>query len=101
MGSLLRLPVLREAGAVERLRAWQREGLQLVAADPHGGVSMYELDLRSPLTLVLGGEGGGLPADVLAMADARVRIPMRARVESLNVAVAASLLVYEAARQRA
>jgi TrmH family RNA methyltransferase len=101
MGSLLRLPVLRDAGAVERLRAWQREGLRLVAADPNGGTSMYELDLRPPLALVLGGEGGGLAADVLALADARVRIPMRARVESLNVAVAGSLLVYEAARQRA
>ena len=48
----------------------------------------------------MGGEGTGLAADILEAADLRVRIPMRARVESLNVAVAAALLVYEAARQR-
>jgi tRNA G18 (ribose-2'-O)-methylase SpoU len=62
---------------------------------------MYDLTLTGPLVLVLGGEGAGLPATVLAMSDARVRVPMRPRVESLNVAVAAALLVFEAARQRA
>jgi TrmH family RNA methyltransferase len=61
---------------------------------------MYDLDFTGPLALVLGGEGAGLSSDVLTMADARVRVPMRPRVDSLNVAVAAALLLYEAARQR-
>jgi TrmH family RNA methyltransferase len=101
MGSMFRLPVYREPAAVERLRDWQRDGMRVVAADSGQGISMYDLDFTGPLTLVLGGEGAGLPSDVLAMADARVRVPMRPRVESLNVAVAAALLLYEAARQRA
>lgn len=100
MGSSFRLPVLRDEAAVERLRDWQLDGIRVVAADPRDGVPMNEAALTGPLTIVLGGEGGGLPASVLGMADLRVRIPMRPRVESLNVAVAAALLVYEAARQR-
>jgi RNA methyltransferase, TrmH family len=101
MGSTFRLPVRREASALDHLRAWQGNGLRVIAADSRDGVPMYDLALTGPLVLVLGGEGAGLPASVLAMSDARVRVPMRPRVESLNVAVAAALLVYEAARQRA
>jgi TrmH family RNA methyltransferase len=100
MGSMFRLPVYREASAIERLRDWQRDGMRVVAADAGNGVSMYDVDFTGPLAIVLGGEGAGLPSEVLAMADARVRVPMRPRVESLNVAVAAALLLYEAARQR-
>ena len=73
---------------------------QVIAAIPHDGTAMYDLDLSRPLAFVLGGEGAGLPEAALALADQCVRIPMRARVESLNVGVAGALLVYEAARQR-
>ena len=100
MGSTFRLPVYRDDAALDRVRAWQRQGLRVIAADPREGVAMYDLPLTDPLVLVLGAEGAGVPHDVLAVADARVRIPMRARVESLNVSVAAALLAYEAARQR-
>jgi TrmH family RNA methyltransferase len=62
---------------------------------------MHEVDLRGACALLLGGEGGGLSAEILRLADARITIPMRAPVESLNVAVAAGVLVYEARRQRA
>jgi TrmH family RNA methyltransferase len=101
MGSMFRLPVYREPAALDRLRAWRRDGMRVVAADAGHGMSMYDLDFTGPLALVLGGEGAGLSSDVLSVADARVRVPMRPRVESLNVAVAAALLLYEAARQRA
>jgi len=100
MGSAFRVPVYRDGTALDRVRSWQRQGLRVIAADPREGVSMYDLPLTEPLVLVLGAEGAGVPHDVLALADARVRIPMRARVESLNVAVAAALLAYEAQRQR-
>lgn len=100
MGSTFRLPVCRETDAREHVRTWQREGLRVITADPREGTSMYDLPLTDPLVLVLGAEGTGVPRDVLALADARVRIPMRPRVESLNVAVAAALLAYEATRQR-
>jgi TrmH family RNA methyltransferase len=100
MGSAFRLPVWRTPTAIDQLRDWQRAGLRVVAADPREGACMYDVDLAAPTVIVLGGEGAGVPADALALADARIRVPMRARVESLNVGVAASLLVYEAARQR-
>jgi RNA methyltransferase, TrmH family len=100
MGSAFRLPVLREGDGLDHLDSWQREGLCIVATDPRDGVDLHALDFTGPLVFVMGGEGGGLPDQVLDAADVRVRIPMRARVESLNVAVAAALLVYEAARQR-
>ena len=100
MGSAFRLPVLREDDAQASLGEWQNEGLAIVATDPRDGVDLHTLDLTQPLVFVMGAEGTGLSEDILEAADLRVRIPMRARVESLNVAVAAALLVYEAARQR-
>lgn len=100
MGSMFRVPVLRTETVIDEIERWATSGLTLVATDPHHGVSMYDVDLRQPLVLLLGGEGSGLPAALLDRAAARVRIPMRPAVESLNVAVAAALLVYEASRQR-
>jgi len=61
---------------------------------------MYHVDLRRPCLLWLGGEGPGLAAEVVAAADECVEIPMAAPVESLNVAVAAGVLLFEARRQR-
>jgi TrmH family RNA methyltransferase len=100
MGSGFRLPVRRDATALERLREWQRDGIEVVAAVPRDGTLVYDLDLTTPLVLVLGAEGAGVPNEVAALADRRVRVPMRARVDSLNVGVAGAVLVYEAARQR-
>jgi TrmH family RNA methyltransferase len=61
---------------------------------------MQACDYRKPVAILLGAEGPGLPDDRLATADIRVTIPMRPPVESLNVGVAAALLLFEAARQR-
>lgn len=99
MGSLLRLPVLA-ADAVE-LRARLRErGVAAVAADPRGETVYSAADLTRPLGLFLGAEGGGLPASLVEACDERLRIPLRAGVESLSVSAAAAVLLFEAARQR-
>jgi TrmH family RNA methyltransferase len=100
MGSAFRLPVKRVEAAPAIVARWRRQGLTVVAADPRGPTGLYDADLARPAVILLGGEGGGLPPEVLALASARVAIPMRPPVESLNVAVAAALLTYEAARQR-
>lgn len=100
MGSAFRIPVVRDAHVMTHLARWRAEGVHVVAADPRGATSLYDADLLRPLAIVLGGEGAGLSQAVLAQAETRLRIPMRPNVESLNVAVAAALLVYEAARQR-
>jgi RNA methyltransferase, TrmH family len=75
-------------------------GLTLLAAVPRDGVSMHTTNLRAPIAFLLGGEGSGLGAAVVTRADGRISIPMKTPVESLNVAVAAGVLVYEARRQR-
>ena len=100
MGSAFRLPVSAgaEPGAVCRLA--RDLGLRVFATAPAGGSSLHEIDLTMPSLLLVGGEGSGLADDVLALADDLLRIPMRPPVESLNVAVAAGVILYEAYRQR-
>ena len=61
---------------------------------------MYDLDLTQPLLLLIGGEGAGIEGTTQRTADAVVSIPMAGGVESLNAAVAAALIAYEARRQR-
>jgi TrmH family RNA methyltransferase len=100
MGSTFRLPVSREDDVLGALKQLASSGLSVLATVPQNGALMYEVDLRRPAVLVLGGEGGGLTQDVLSAADELVTIPMMGAVESLNVAVAAALLGYEARRQR-
>lgn len=80
-----------------RLRAL---GLELVAAFPKAPVAVDHADLRRPVAVVVGNEAWGLPDDVLAVVDTTVSIPMPGPLESLNVAVAGSILLYEIARQR-
>jgi TrmH family RNA methyltransferase len=101
MGSAFHLPVLRTRLLVNLISEWRQAGIQVVATSPHGGTPMHQFDFRPPLALLLGGEGAGLSEDLLAGADARVSIPMRGGIESLNAAVAAAVLLYEAQRQRA
>jgi len=101
MGSSLRLPVVQRANleeVVERLRA---ERIDVFATVPRNGTPLSECELRTPAALLLGGEGAGLNDDLVRAADGRLTIPMNAPVESLNVAIAAALVLYEASRQRA
>jgi RNA methyltransferase, TrmH family len=100
MGSTFRLPVIRQSDSLALCDRLRNAGLRLLASDPRGGVTLHEADLRTGTALLLGGEGAGLPPDVVAKSDGRVSIPMNPHVESLNVAVAAGVLVYEARRQR-
>ncbi|MCM3880776.1 MAG: RNA methyltransferase [Vicinamibacterales bacterium] len=99
MGSALRLPLAR-APIDEVLREARNAGLATVALVPRGGTPFHEIDLRRPTALLLGGEGLGLSRELADAADARISIPMSGRVESLNVGVAAGLVLYEAFRQR-
>lgn len=100
MGSTFRLPIaVRQplAAVIEQART---AGIRIFATVPRGGTLLASADLRGPVAVLLGGEGPGLPDSLAAMADERLTIPMRPPVESLNVATAAALVAYEAARQR-
>ena len=99
MGSALRLPVV-VADTAAALTELRRRGCRIVATAPREGTSVFDTDLRTSLAVVIGSEGSGLEPALLASADERVTIPMQAPVESLNAAVTAALIVYEATRQR-
>ncbi len=99
MGSTFRLPVARVT-LDDGLAAARASGVRVFAAVTRGGTPLPSCDLRRPSAVLLGGEGGGIAAAHLEAADERLTIPMRGRVESLNVAIAAALVTYEAARQR-
>jgi TrmH family RNA methyltransferase len=99
MGAAFRFPTPRLDTAAA-LQALKGVGCVLVAADPRGECLPSEAPLRDSTAILLGSEGRGLPRDLLAAAAARVRIPMAGGGESLNVAAAAAVLLYEARRQR-
>jgi TrmH family RNA methyltransferase len=100
MGSAFRLPIHRAESSGALVAEARRHGLRVVAAVGAGGSPLTDAPLAGATLLLVGSEGQGLPEDVVAAADDRVSIPMAPPVESLNVAVAAALLVYEARRQR-
>lgn len=99
-GSGLRVPV-RTGAAGDVLEGLGAAGVTRVGAEGARGAPPDAVDLTGPVALVLGGEAHGLPAEVGAWVDTWVSLPMRGQVESLNVAVAGSVLAFEVVRQRA
>jgi TrmH family RNA methyltransferase len=100
-GALFHVPVVEGCDPQEVLGVLGDLGLLRIAAVAHGGERPDRVDLNRALALVFGNEAHGLPADVLDRVDTQVTIPMPGRSESLNLAMAASILLYEARRQRA
>ena len=99
-GSVFRVPVLHasEKEALERLR---EAGVRILATTAQGARPADLEDLAVPVALVIGNEGSGVPVDLATKADGAITIPCPGPVESLNAAMATSVLLYEAARQRA
>lgn len=100
MGSALRLPHVRGQSARAAIERVRERGLQVVATEAHASDPYDRVDYRGPTALLFGAEGSGLAAELAASADRRVNIPVQPPVESLNVGVAAGILLFEAARQR-
>lgn len=101
MGSSFRLPLWTGAEFREVIDWCSAQGVRTVCADLRATRSHTEIDWRVPRALILGGEAAGLSAADAEAADETLKIPMRPPVESLNVAVATAIVLYEAARQRA
>jgi TrmH family RNA methyltransferase len=99
-GSALRLPVVSGLALPVALAQLRMAGLKLYAASLRGTLPPARADLRAPSALIIGNEGAGVPAEIERSVDALLQIPIEAPVDSLNAAVAASVLLYEAARQR-
>jgi TrmH family RNA methyltransferase len=100
-GSALRVPVASGPAPPILLAQLRVAGVRSYAATLGPGVEPRAADLRAAAALFIGNEGAGLPPEIERSADARIRIPLAAGVDSLNAAVAASILLYEAASQRA
>jgi RNA methyltransferase, TrmH family len=100
MGSALRLPIAVHADAEEAASRAREHGCKVVATVPRGGRSLFDVDLTGSLAVLIGGEGAGLAPALVEAADVRLTIPMTPPVESLNAAVTAALILYEAKRQR-
>jgi len=105
-GSVFRLPIVhgqgksgtaKLEGVSEKLRS---QGVRLIATSSHKGTPLDQADLASPAAIFFGNEGSGLPRDLMAKMDEVIAIPHAPQVESLNAGVAASIVLYEAARQR-
>ena len=99
-GSLFRLPLI-SASAEDCLARLRAAGVKILSTAVDGAEAADRIDLAGPVALIIGNEGNGVPEEVASQADQAVTIPCPGPVESLNAAVAASVLLYEASRQRA
>jgi RNA methyltransferase, TrmH family len=100
MGSVLRMPVARSASIDAVMQDIRKTNTKAIAAVPRDGWDPDAADWSGRIALLLGGEGPGLAARVVAAADERVTIPMEPPVESLNVAASAAIIIYAARRAR-
>ncbi len=98
-GQWFRLPMAVSPNLTVTVQECQQAGMQVVATLPSATLTYWEVDWRLPSLIMLGNEGGGLSA-LAMLADLQVRIPLSLGVESLNVAITAALILYEAQRQR-
>ncbi len=104
-GSALRLPLLRGMAIPVLLTQLRVAGVKIVAASSHSetrpdATGRCRCDLRDSVAIFVGNEGAGLPPEVEHAADVRITIPIAGTVESLNAGIAASIVLYEAARRR-
>jgi TrmH family RNA methyltransferase len=101
MGSTFRVPVMRSGDATAAVDWLRAAGLSILATAASSAATMYDVNLAGAVGILLGSEGRGLSEELIARADARISIPMSGPIDSLNVAAATAVLVYEARRQRA
>ena len=99
-GALHKLPVCREHSLKETLQYLKESGFRLVAATEKGDYDYTQADYTGPMCIIMGAEDRGVSYDNLALCDEWVKIPMLGTIESLNVSVAAGILIYEALKQR-
>lgn len=100
MGSAFRLPIATRVSVDALEAALAARAIPMLATVPRDGTPLPDADLEGPVAILAGSEGAGIPEELAARAAARLTIPMKPPVESLNVGVAVSLILYEAARQR-
>jgi 23S rRNA (guanosine2251-2'-O)-methyltransferase len=99
-GALNKIPVCRVVNMKFTLRFLQESGIQIVAATEKASQLIYEPDFKKPTAIIMGAEDKGISPELLRICDIMTKIPMKGAVASLNVSVAAGIMIYEAIRQR-
>ncbi|MEE4197118.1 MAG: 23S rRNA (guanosine(2251)-2'-O)-methyltransferase RlmB [Bacteroidales bacterium] len=99
-GALHKVPVCRVKSLTKTLRFLQDSGLQLIAATEKASDYYYQVDFTLPVAILMGAEDRGVAVEYLRVSDQMVKIPVLGQIESLNVSVAASIMIYEAVKQR-
>jgi TrmH family RNA methyltransferase len=99
-GAIFRLPVLAGLAANELLNRLRAAQVRIIAADRHSTSPLHDADLKGSLAILVGREASGLPPEIAREASLVLSIPIRPGMDSVNVATAASIFLYEAARQR-
>ena len=99
-GAIEYIPVCRVKNLADTIENLKKEGFWVVGCDMSGKEQIYDVDLNIPIALVIGGEGKGIRRLVQEKCDYLVRIPMEGRLNSLNASAAASVVLFEALRQR-
>jgi RNA methyltransferase, TrmH family len=99
-GQWFRLPMATVTDLDENIRQAKRSGMQIVTTMPKADRTYWDVDFTQPTLVVMGNEGAGLSPEMAALADVPVAIPLARGVESLNVAIAAAIILYEVQRQR-
>lgn len=98
-GSVFRIPAYYTAGARDGVKLLKDSGLQIIGTGFDTEDMYYDVDMRRNTAVVIGNEGNGISEEMAALCDRTVKIPMRGKIESLNAAVAAGILIYESIRQ--
>ena len=99
-GAIFKVPICRSDNLKTTLDYLKQSGLSVVAATEKAEQVCYDVDMTGPVALLMGSEGEGISEEYLKKADIRVKIPILGEIESLNVSVAAGVLMYEIVRQR-
>jgi 23S rRNA (guanosine2251-2'-O)-methyltransferase len=100
-GALLRIPLCKVRDLVTAVRFLKDSGVVVLAAEGKGNISLPSIDLKQPVAIVMGSEGEGIAPELLRLVDHIIFIPQAGQLDSLNVSVAAGIVLYEAQRQRA
>jgi 23S rRNA (guanosine2251-2'-O)-methyltransferase len=99
-GALSHLPVCRVKDMKKTIHFLKENGVQIIACTEKGNSLLYEINLNTPLALIMGSEEDGISPQLLKEADHLAKIPMKGKISSLNVSVAAGISIYEAIRQK-
>ena len=99
-GALHLIPVCRTKSLLNVVKYLKNSGLKIVSATGKGEKFYYDIDMRDPVAIILGSEDLGIEAGLLKVSDEWAKIPQHGQIQSLNVSVAAGIMVFEAIRQR-